>query len=73
VALNNFTVIAIASAPSEVIISPNSELLAVYFKDKGLAIVYNVKGAVVAKIEDTQAGMSGILWAPDSAQLLVFS
>lgn len=27
----------------------------------------------MARIEDTQAGVSGIVWAPDSLQLLVFS
>ena len=27
----------------------------------------------MAKIQNTQSGMSGILWSPDSVQLLVFS
>lgn len=73
VALHNFSVIPINSPPSDIQVSPNSELIAVYFKDKNITQVFTIKGAVVAKIEDTQAGISGILWAPDSLQLLVFS
>ena len=36
-------------------------------------MVYSVKGAQVARIEEGQAGISGILWCPDSLQLLIFS
>ena len=32
-----------------------------------------MKGALIAKIEDGQSGISGMLWSPDSFQLLVFS
>ena len=73
VALNNFIVLPVTSPPSDIIISPNSELIALYFKDKSLALVYDIKGTPIAKIEDSQAGMSGILWSPDSSQLLIFS
>ena len=71
--LNNFCVISVSTKPSELIISPNSELIAIYFKEKGIALVYNIKGNIVAKIEDNQSGISGIIWSPDSVQLLVFS
>lgn len=73
VALHNFSVIPISSPPSDIQISPNSELIAVYFKDKHIVQVFTIKGTAVARIEDTQAGISGILWSPDSLQLLVFS
>jgi hypothetical protein len=36
-------------------------------------LVYNAKGGLVAKIEDQQNGIIGMIWAPDSVQLLLFS
>jgi WD40 repeat protein len=54
-------------------VSPDSELIAVQFKEKALVLVFNPKGQLVAKIEDPQNGMAGMVWAPDSVQLLVFS
>lgn len=65
--------VALANAPSDIAISPDSELIAVLYKEKAMILVFNPKGALVAKIEDPQNGMSGMLWAPDSVQLLVFS
>lgn len=72
--LNNFSCIPIAgSVPSDISISPNSEMLAVSFKDRSLVLIYSIKAVLIAKIEDTQSGISGIIWSPDSLQLLVFS
>lgn len=71
--LNNFAIIPASGPPSDIVISNNSDLLAVTFKEKALVLVYNVKGALIAKIEDSQAGISGVLWSSDSLQLIVFS
>lgn len=75
VALNNITVIPITEAqpPTDIQISPNSENIAIFFKDKATAIVYNNKGNIIAKIDDTQSGMSGLIWSADSLQILIFS
>jgi len=51
VVLANFAVIAVPAPPSDIVISPNSELIAAFFKDKALAVVYNLQGTMVAKIE----------------------
>ncbi len=71
--LTNFAVVNLASQPSDLIISPDSESIALLFKEKSLVLVFNPKGSLMAKIEDQQYGISGILWAPDSFQLLIFS
>jgi hypothetical protein len=36
-------------------------------------MVYDLKGSLVAKMEDNQSGYSGIIWSPDSYQLIIFS
>jgi hypothetical protein len=51
VALANFAVISVPAPPTDIAISPNSELIAAYFKDKALAVVYSLQGTMVAKIE----------------------
>ena len=71
--LSNFAVVNLPSQPTDLLISPDSELIALLFKEKSLVMVFNHKGALVAKIEDPQNGIAGILWAPDSLQLLFFS
>jgi hypothetical protein len=70
--LSNFALVNVASQPSDLAVSPDSELIALLFKDKSLVLVFNPKGALVAKIEE-QNGIAGMLWAPDSVQLLLFS
>lgn len=55
-------------------ISPNSKYIAVLFKLKSIINIYKVAdGDLMAKIEDTQSGITTFYWAKDSAQLLVFS
>jgi WD40 repeat protein len=71
--LNNFAIIPTAGTVSDILISPNSEFIALVFKEKALVMVYSAKGTQIAKIEDTQSGISGVLWAPDSLQLLIFT
>ena len=71
--LSNFAVVNLPSQPTDLVISPDSELIALLFKEKSLVLVFNHKGTLVAKIEDPQNGIAGILWAPDSFQLLFFS
>jgi len=73
VGLNNFAVITVNANPSDIVISPNSELFAAVFKEKGQVLIYNVKGVQIAKIEDAQTGVSGAIWAPDSLQIIIFN
>ncbi len=61
------------SPATDVIISPDSQLLAVLLKERPIVLIYDVKGTLIAKIEDGQSGISGIIWSPDSIQLIVFS
>jgi WD40 repeat protein len=71
--LSNFAVVNLPTQPTDLLISPDSELIALLFKEKHSVLVFNPKGTLVAKIEDPQNGIAGILWAPDSSQLLFFS
>jgi hypothetical protein len=48
--LNNFAIVAVSGYPSDIVISPNSELFAVVSKEKAQVSIYNVKGVQIAKI-----------------------
>ena len=72
-ALKNICIISVPATPSDIAISPNSELIALCFRDKSTVIVYDVKGKLVARMQDESYGLTGILWAPDSVELIAFS
>jgi hypothetical protein len=47
---NNLALVNLGFTPSDIIISPNSSLIAVSSKEKGVVQIYDQKGAIVAKI-----------------------
>lgn len=55
-------------------ISSNSQYIAVFMNKKSLIHVYKTENcSLVAKIEDTQAGIADMYWVVNSMQLMVFS
>jgi hypothetical protein len=50
VTLNNFAVIPINTPPSDIVVSPNSDLIAVLCREKAFVLVYNTKGTLIARI-----------------------
>lgn len=64
--MKNHAVIASPNQPTDLQFSPNSDYLALLYKDRAHVAIYSINGEIKAKIDDSQAGISGILWSPCS-------